>query len=203
VSSPYRRSAGCTIATSASRPDGTDYCLPLVARRPVAASSANPRIDGRLDLDHATAAYRQVAARVGASRLVALDFHTCPNFCWERIFSRDRFSAELNGNGGVYLGCHASGPAGTPCLTNSTGNNMVGNKISDPTTDSDVYGNTNFGVAIQIGSRRNHVIGVAGTGDPTNSDAIDENLGCGNDVWIGNSFTGTTPALNTTSICIN
>jgi hypothetical protein len=35
VSSPSRKSAGCTIATSASRPDGTNYCLPLVARRPV------------------------------------------------------------------------------------------------------------------------------------------------------------------------
>ena len=92
-SSLHRKSAGCTIATSASRPDGTDYCLPLVARRPVTASSANPRIDGRLDLDHATAAYRQLAARVGASRLVALDFHTRPNFCWERIFSRDNSAA--------------------------------------------------------------------------------------------------------------
>jgi hypothetical protein len=33
-SSPSRKSAGCTIATSASRPDGTNYCLSLVARRP-------------------------------------------------------------------------------------------------------------------------------------------------------------------------
>jgi hypothetical protein len=95
VSSPYRRSAGCTIAISPSRPDGTDYGLPLVARRPVTASSANPRIDGRLDPDHATAAYRQLAARVGASRLVALDFHTRANFCWERIFSRDRVPFQL------------------------------------------------------------------------------------------------------------
>lgn len=31
ASSPYRKSAGCTIATNASRPDGTNYCLPLVA----------------------------------------------------------------------------------------------------------------------------------------------------------------------------
>ena len=30
-----RKSAGCTIATSALRPDGTNYCLPLVARQPV------------------------------------------------------------------------------------------------------------------------------------------------------------------------
>jgi hypothetical protein len=34
-SPPYRKSAGYTIATSASRPDGTNYCLPLFARRPV------------------------------------------------------------------------------------------------------------------------------------------------------------------------
>lgn len=115
----------------------------------------------------------------------------------------DSFTAELNGNGGVYLGCHASGPTGTLCLTNSMGNNMVGNKLNDPTTDSDVNSNTNFGVAIEIGSRRNHVMGVAGTGNPTNNDAIDENPGCGNDVWVGNSFTSTTPALNTTPICIN
>jgi hypothetical protein len=27
ASSPYRKSAGCTIATSVSRPDATSYCL--------------------------------------------------------------------------------------------------------------------------------------------------------------------------------
>ena len=115
----------------------------------------------------------------------------------------NRFITELNGNGGVYLGCHPSGPTGSVCPTNSMGNDMVGNKLNDPTTDSDVNGNTNFGVAIEIGSQRNHVAGVAGAGNPTNSDAIDENPGCGNDVWVGNSFTSTTPALNTTPICIN
>ena len=35
ASSPYRKSAGCTIATSASPPDGTYYRLPWVARWPV------------------------------------------------------------------------------------------------------------------------------------------------------------------------
>jgi hypothetical protein len=29
------------------------------------------------------------AARVGSSRLPALGFRTCSNFCWERLFSRD------------------------------------------------------------------------------------------------------------------
>jgi hypothetical protein len=35
ASSPYRKSAGCTIATSASPPDGTYYRLLWVARWPV------------------------------------------------------------------------------------------------------------------------------------------------------------------------
>ena len=90
MSSPYRRSAGCTIATSASRPDGANYCLPLVARRPVAALSANPRIDGVLDLEPRQPLIAQAAARAGSSRLVALGFRTRYNFSWERIFSRDR-----------------------------------------------------------------------------------------------------------------
>jgi transposase InsO family protein len=33
ASSPSRTSAGCTTATSASQPDGINYCLPLVAQR--------------------------------------------------------------------------------------------------------------------------------------------------------------------------
>jgi hypothetical protein len=39
-------SAGCTIATSASRPDRTNYCLPLVAPAAGTTRSANRRIDG-------------------------------------------------------------------------------------------------------------------------------------------------------------
>jgi hypothetical protein len=35
------------------------------------------------------------AARVGSSRLPALGFRTCSNFCWERLFSKDTIGNEL------------------------------------------------------------------------------------------------------------
>jgi hypothetical protein len=93
VSSPFRKSAGCTIATGASRPDSTNYFLPLVAPAPGTSRSANPRIDGVLDLEPRQPLIAQAAARAGSSRLVALGFRTRYDSCSERIFSRDTSSS--------------------------------------------------------------------------------------------------------------
>jgi hypothetical protein len=110
------------------------------------------------------------------------------------------FAADSNGIGGVMLGCNAGGLTGVPCAVASKGNNLVGGTINSASTNSVADSNIFFGVGMEIGSANNHVVGVEGSSNGT--DAIDKNPACGTDLWLGNSFTTTSPN-NLTPICIH
>jgi integrase len=70
VSSPYRKSAGCTIATSASRPDRTQ---PLLAIACAAAGTAKAAgFPGKLMHDFRRTAATRLDSTPGISRSVAM-----------------------------------------------------------------------------------------------------------------------------------
>ncbi len=118
------------------------------------------------------------------------------------------FESESNGVAGVYLGCNPAGPTGTACpagVPSSNGNSFAGA----------VYGSTNslvsntgspfnqgFGIAVGLGNLHNHFVTVTGAGN-VNQDALDENPNCGSNRWFADTFTKSSPAKNTTPLCLN
>jgi hypothetical protein len=118
------------------------------------------------------------------------------------------FESEDNGVAGVYLGCNAAGPDGTACPAGqspSNSNSLMGS----------VYGSTNsivsntgsplnqrYGIAVGLGNLHNHFLTITGAGN-VNDDALDENPDCGNNRWLFDTFTTSSPAKSTTFTCLN
>jgi hypothetical protein len=91
-----------------------------------------------------------------------------------------------NGNIGVYVGCSALGPisAGCPGVGGSPGNYIFTGGIA---------GNTNYGVALDIGASSSIVTNQTLSGGTHNSkdDLFDANSSCGTNKWFGDDSTAT------------
>ena len=91
-----------------------------------------------------------------------------------------------NGNIGLYVGCSALGPisAGCPGVGGSPGNYIFTGGIA---------GNTNYGVALDIGASSTIVTNQTLSGGTHNSkdDLFDANSSCGSNKWFGDDSTAT------------
>ena len=120
------------------------------------------------------------------------------------------FVSESNGIAGVYLGCNAAGPNGTPCpagVPSSNGNSLMGSVFGTSTnslvSNTGTPLNQRFGVAVGFGNLHNHFLLITGKGN-VDDDALDENPTCGNNRWFADNFTTSSPAKSTTSLfCLN
>lgn len=110
--------------------------------------------------------------------------------------------AENNGIAGVYLGCSPTGPGSTTCaslgLTPASDNNILENNIENTAAQK-------FGVAIDPGNARNHVVVNNNNGHANSTfDLIDENPTCGSNIWYLNTFTTSKPGKDAVSpFCID
>ncbi len=93
---------------------------------------------------------------------------------------------ESNLNIGLYVGCSAIGPIGAGC----TG---VGPSPGNYIFTGNIQGNTNYGVALDIGAKTSIITNQTETAAGSNSkdDLYDANSSCGSNKWFGN-FTGAT-----------
>jgi len=117
----------------------------------------------------------------------------------------DGFDAEDNGLAGVYLGCNPTGPNSTACppgVPSSNGNSIQGSLYGNVVGVVSNGGSQHFGVAVGLGNQGNRFIGIEGSGN-LNEDALDENPNCGNNRWLSDLFTSTSPPPNTTFFCLN
>ena len=117
------------------------------------------------------------------------------------------FSSVSNGIAGAYLGCNPTGPNGTACpagMPSSNRNSLMGNALKGTAAPNDVSnsGSQRFGIAVGLGSRGNRFAQIMGSGN-LSDDALDENPTCGNNRWLADTFTTSSPAKNTTLFCLN
>ena len=120
------------------------------------------------------------------------------------------FESDNNGIAGVYLGCNAAGPNGQascPSDTPSNGNAVLGVQFNNSysTADNSIgpsFTQQSYGIAVGLGNLHNDFLTIEGDGN-TVDDALDENPNCGSNRWLGNIFTTSDPAQNTTDYCIN
>jgi hypothetical protein len=92
---------------------------------------------------------------------------------------------QTNGNIGLYVGCSALGPTGAGC----SGGPSPGNYIFT----GGIAGNTNYGVALDIGAKSTIVTNQTLGGGTHNSkdDLFDANSSCGSNKWFANDSTAT------------
>jgi len=96
---------------------------------------------------------------------------------------------------GLYLGCSASGPDGKKCHgIPGSNNNLLFNLAAGDSADA-TTGNTSYGIAIDLGNTGNFITGNQAYFNPT-ADLLDNNPGCGKNVWINNRFQTTAPGTN-------
>jgi uncharacterized repeat protein (TIGR01451 family) len=88
----------------------------------------------------------------------------------------DLYTSQGNGIAGIYVGCSATGPTGTPC---PSGQASSGNVIYD---NSDNGTNQLYGVVLEAGSLRNTVMNTS-IASNTRFDAFDGNAHCANNLW--------------------
>jgi parallel beta-helix repeat protein len=93
---------------------------------------------------------------------------------------------ETNGNIGLYVGCSNLGPIGAGC-------SGVGPSPGNYLFTGNMQGNTNYGVALDIGAKSSIITNQTETAAGSNSkdDLYDANSSCGSNKWFGN-FTGAT-----------
>ncbi len=93
---------------------------------------------------------------------------------------------ESNDNIGLYVGCSDLGPISAGC----TG---VGPSVGNYIFTGNIQGNTNYGVALDIGAKNSIITNQTETAAGSNSkdDLFDANSSCGSNKWFGN-FTGAT-----------
>jgi len=94
--------------------------------------------------------------------------------------------AESNGNVGIYVGCADIGPTSSGCggtFTSRSNYIFTGN----------IMGNTNYGVALDIGAKSSIVTNQTLGGGTHNSkdDLFDASSNCGSNKWFGNDSTAT------------
>lgn len=91
------------------------------------------------------------------------------------------FEAEDNEMAGVYIGCSLTGPQGAKCAAKVKPSNY--NSIFDGSAVRNSAGVQAFGIAIDLGNSNNRVRGVMASFN-SQTDAVDDNPNCGNNIWI-------------------
>jgi hypothetical protein len=90
-----------------------------------------------------------------------------------------------NGNIGLYVGCSNIGPTGSGCSSGPSPGNYI--------FTGGIAGNTNYGVALDIGAKTSIVTNQTLGGGTHNSknDLFDANSSCGSNKWFANDSTAT------------
>ena len=90
-----------------------------------------------------------------------------------------------NGNIGLYVGCSKIGPTSSGCSTGPSPGNYI--------FTGGIAGNTNYGVALDIGTKSTIVTNQTLSGGTHNSknDLFDANSNCGSNKWFANDSTAT------------
>ena len=90
-----------------------------------------------------------------------------------------------NGNIGLYVGCSNIGPTSSGCSTGPSPGNYI--------FTGGIAGNTNYGVALDIGAKQTIVTNQTLSGGTHNSknDLFDANSSCGSNKWFANDSTAT------------
>jgi hypothetical protein len=91
------------------------------------------------------------------------------------------YTSQGNGIAGIYVGCSATGPTGTPCPSEQASSGNVIYDLSDNGTKQ------LYGVVLEAGSLRNTVMNTR-TASNTRFDDFDGNANCANNVWRINKF---------------
>ena len=91
------------------------------------------------------------------------------------------FEAEDNTMVGVYIGCSLTGPQDAKCAAKVKPSNY--NSIFDGSAVRNSAGVQDFGIAIDLGNSNNRVSGVMASFN-SQTDAVDDNPNCGNNIWI-------------------
>lgn len=96
------------------------------------------------------------------------------------------FKTQTNGNIGLYVGCAELGPTGGPC-------GSVGPSPGNYIFTGNIAGNTNYGVALDLGAKNTIVTNSTLGGGSHNSkdDLYDGNSSCGSNKWFGDDSTAT------------
>jgi Periplasmic copper-binding protein (NosD) len=114
---------------------------------------------------------------------------------------------EENTIAGAYLGCHAGGPSSAACSVPPSNGNTLAGFLNSLEVGSDCHSPPlpqEYGIAIDKGNRKNHVIFVTtdtNTSCSTPGDTVDDGYdgngaGCAGNFWSSNKF----PLVNHTAI---
>ena len=147
----------------------------------------NSTIDDFVATSNGTAGVEFSQAK--SNNLVNLNSNKNSNYgVWVRASSFnqiDILKTQTNGNIGTYVGCSAVGPAGACVgIANSNSNWIFTNAIA---------GNTNYGIALDVGASVSIVTNNTLGGGAHNGkfDLFDGNSNCGTNQWISDDPTAT------------
>jgi hypothetical protein len=147
----------------------------------------NSTIDDFVTTKNGTAGVELSQAK--SNNLVNINSNTNSNYgVWVRASSFnqiDILKTQTNGNIGTYVGCSAVGPAGACVgIANSNSNWIFTNAIA---------GNTNYGIALDVGASVSIVTNNTLGGGAHNGkfDLFDGNSNCGTNQWISDDPTAT------------
>jgi hypothetical protein len=147
----------------------------------------NSTIDNFVTSNNGTAGVELSQAK--SNNLVNINSNANSNYgMWVRASSFNQINnlkTQTNGNIGTYVGCSAVGPAGA-CqgIANSNNNWIFTNAVA---------GNTNYGIALDVGANVSIVTNSTLAGGAHNGkfDLFDGNSNCGTNQWISNDSTAT------------
>jgi len=93
---------------------------------------------------------------------------------------------QANGNIGAYVGCSDIGPISAGCP-------RVGPSPANFIFTRNIAGNSNYGVALDIGAKSSIVTNqtLGGGADNSKNDLFDANSSCGSNKWFANDSTAT------------
>ena len=147
----------------------------------------NSTIDNFVTSSNGTAGVELSQAK--SNNLVNITSNSNTNYgMWVRASSFnqiDNLKTQTNGNIGTYVGCSAMGPAGACVGIASSNYNLV--------FTNNISGNTNYGIALDIGANVSLVTNNTLGGGAHNGkfDLFDGNSNCGTNQWISNDSTAT------------
>lgn len=147
----------------------------------------NSTIDDFVTTKNGTAGVELSQAK--SNNLVNINSNTNSNYgVWVRASSFNQINnlkTQTNGNIGTYVGCSAVGPSGACVgIANSNSNWIFTNAIA---------GNTNYGIALDVGASVSIVTNNTLGGGAHNGkfDLFDGNSNCGTNQWISDDSTAT------------
>jgi parallel beta-helix repeat protein len=191
-----------TITNSGSRPSGIGistrkgvHTLLLEGRGATVSGwdvgilfqGKNSTIDNFVTSENGTAGVELSQAK--SNTLVNLTANSNTNYgVWVRASSYNQINnlkTQTNGNVGTYVGCAALGPTGACVGIAASNYNWL--------FTENIGGNTNYGIALDVGANVSIVINNTLGGGAHNGkfDLFDANSNCGSNQWISNDSTAT------------